>query len=253
MDLDLDGARAVLTGGTRGIGQVIAQRLAHEGVTVTLCSRDGTQARAAAEAIGGFGIQADVTRDDELAHLVATAARQMGGIDIVIASAGGASGGRHLDDTSPDDWRRTFDINVVHPVSVVRAAIPYLEQSPRAAALMVSSISGSRPQLRAQYAAAKAAESHAAAALGRELGPRGIRVNAISPGSILVPGGSWDRRRKDDPTAFAEWIADELPFGRLGTPQEVADVVAFLVSPRATWIAGTNVVVDGAQGRPTMR
>jgi 3-oxoacyl-[acyl-carrier protein] reductase len=117
---------------------------------------------------------------------------------------------------------------------------------------VISSVSGSRPQPRPQYSAAKAAEIALAAALARELGPQGIRVNTLSPGSILFEGGSWARRRDDDPAAFAAFVERELPHGRLGTPQEVADVAAFLLSPRASWISGTDVVVDGAQNAPSM-
>jgi 3-oxoacyl-[acyl-carrier protein] reductase len=120
------------------------------------------------------------------------------------------------------------------------------------AMVFIASISGLRPQPRAQYAAAKAAEIHLAAALGRELGPDGIRVNAVSPGSILFEGGGWDHRRRNDPEAFERWVREEFPLGRLGTAEEVADVTAFLLSARASWISGTNVVVDGAQNQPGM-
>jgi 3-oxoacyl-[acyl-carrier protein] reductase len=109
-----------------------------------------------------------------------------------------------------------------------------------------------RPQPRAQYAVAKAAEIHLAATLARELGPDGIRVNALSPGSILFPGGGWDHRRQNEPEAFARWVEAEFPLGRLGRAEEVADVACFLLSARASWVSGANVVVDGAQNQPSM-
>jgi len=120
------------------------------------------------------------------------------------------------------------------------------------AMVFIASISGSRPQPRAQYAAAKAAEIHLAASLGRELGPDRIRVVALSPGSILFPGGGWDRRRSEEPEEFGQWVRDEFPLGRLGSVEEIADVACFLLSARASWISGTNVVVDGAQNQPGM-
>jgi 3-oxoacyl-[acyl-carrier protein] reductase len=118
--------------------------------------------------------------------------------------------------------------------------------------VFIASISGTRPQPRAQYAAAKAAEIHLAVSLARELGSDGIRVNALSPGSILFPGGGWDSRRRNDADAFEHWVRDEFPLGRLGRPEEVADVACFLLSARASWISGANIVVDGAQNQPGM-
>jgi 3-oxoacyl-[acyl-carrier protein] reductase len=144
----------------------------------------------------------------------------------------------------------TLDLNVVHAAVAARAATPLMRAAGGGAIVLIASISGLRPQPRAQYAAAKAAEIHLAVSLGRELGPDGIRVNAVSPGSILFPGGGWDRRRANDPEAFEAWVRAEFPLGRLGTVEEVADVTAFLLSPRASWISGTNVVVDGAQNQP---
>jgi 3-oxoacyl-[acyl-carrier protein] reductase len=257
MDLELTGKRALVTGATRGLGRAIAERLADEGCALAICARDPDELERAATAIRARGVvvhggAVDVTDAPVLERFVAEAGEALGGIDLLVANAGGAAGGSRLEDATAGDWRTTFDLNVVHAAVVARAALPLMRAAGGGAMVFIASISGTRPQPRAQYAAAKAAEIHLAASLGRELGPDGIRVNALSPGSILFPGGGWDQRRTSDPDAFEQWVRDEFPHGRLGTAEEVADVTCFLLSPRASWISGTNVVVDGAQNAPGM-
>jgi 3-oxoacyl-[acyl-carrier protein] reductase len=257
MDLGLDGKVAFVTGATRGIGRAIALRLADEGCAVGVCARDAEEVtRAAAElrtlGVGAHGVAADVTDELALAAAVDEVAAALRGLDLVVANAGGAAGGPALEDVDADDWERTLALNVTHPAVLLRAALPHLRARGGGAAVLIASISGLRPQPRAQYAAAKAAEIHLAHTLARELGPDGIRVNALSPGSILFEGGGWASRRETDPEAFDTWVAAEFPLGRLGTPKEVADVAAFLLSDRASWVSGANVVVDGAQNQPGM-
>jgi 3-oxoacyl-[acyl-carrier protein] reductase len=249
LDLELGGRRALVTGATRGIGRAIAERLIAEGARVAICARsieDG-QLPEGVEYAGAV----DVTDATALEDFVKTAAEELGGgLELLVANAGGAAGGPDLGDADADDWRTTFDLNVVHAAVAARAAAPLMPAG--GAMLFITSISGSRPQPRPQYAAAKAAEIHLAASLARELGAAGIRVNSLSPGSILFEGGGWAQRRDSGPESFAAWVEAEFPLGRLGTPAEVADVAAFLLSPRANWISGTDVVVDGAQNQPSM-
>src|ERR1700754_3926555 len=241
MDLELTGRRALVTGATRGIGRAIAERLADEGCALAICARNADAVKTTAEEIGARGVTVhaqavDVTDGPSLERFVAAAGEALGGLDLLVANAGGSAGGPTLEDAGAEDWRTTFDLNVVHAAVAARAAVPFMRSAGGGAMVFIASISGSRPQPRAQYAAAKAAEIHLAASLGRELGPDRIRVNALSPGSILFPGGGWDRRRDEEPEEFARWVRDEFPLGRLGSVEEVADVACFLLSARASWI-----------------
>ena len=253
MDLELGGKRAIVTGGTRGLGRAIAARLVEEGAAVSLCARSANVVEAAVRELGAAHAEAlDASDPAALAAYVESAARALGGLDLVVANVGGGVGGARLEETTAADWRATLGLNAVHSAELARLARPHLREAGGGAMLLIASISGSRPQPRAQYAAAKAAVIHLAASLGRELGPEGIRVNSLSPGSILFEGGSWARRRDDDPESFAGFAGSEFPFGRLGSAGEIADVAAFLLSARASWVNGTDVVVDGGQNAPGM-
>ena len=258
MDLGLNGRRALITGGSRGIGFAVAEALAGEGAAVGLVARDAAGLAAAAERLKPQGVPvataaADVTDTSRLQNAVADIATALGGLDHLVANAGGTVGRGSLASADDDDFTATFALNAGHAAELIRAGLPYLRAAGDGSVVIVSSITGVRPAPRTAYAAAKAAEIHLAATAAQELAPAGIRVNAVSPGSIMFPGGGWDTFRQQNPEDFAAFLATQFPHHRLGTLPEVADVVTFLLSARASWITGANIVVDGGQIYPSAR
>jgi 3-oxoacyl-[acyl-carrier protein] reductase len=267
MDLGLAGKTAFVTGGSAGIGLAISRSLVREGASVALCARDEKRLAAAVAqlnasvttlgtkpnpATGAHGVAADVTDPEALGQAIDSAATVLGGLDLLVANAGGAAGGDLMDST-PADWENTFALNVLHAAHAIRAAVPYMERAGGGAALIVASITGWKPGPKSSYAAAKAAEIHLAAALGQELGSRGIRVNALSPGSVLFDGGGWEHFQRAHPDEFARFAQKDFPRGRLVTLDEVADTACFLLSARASGISGANIAVDAAQDHPSAR
>jgi 3-oxoacyl-[acyl-carrier protein] reductase len=255
VDLQLGGKIALVTGGSRGIGRRTAFRLAEEGAQVSICGRTAeTLQQCVAElrerGATAHGVAADVTAPGEVERFVAESTTALGGVDLLVANVGGSAGGGLLDSTA-EDWARTFELNLFHAVRAIRAAAPAMAERGGGSVVVIASVSGWKPGPRAQYGAAKAGEIFLAGALAWELAAQRIRVNTVSPGSIMFADGGWDRFRAANPAQFAEFQAREFPWGRLGSPEEVADVVVFLLSERARWINGAHIAVDGAQGRPT--
>jgi 3-oxoacyl-[acyl-carrier protein] reductase len=257
VDLGLRGSRALITGGSRGIGFGIADALAAEGAAVGLVARGADGLAAAAGRLARHGVPvataaADVTDIPALGRAVSGIAAELGGLDHLVANAGGTVGG-NLADSGPGDFTAAFALNAGHVAELIRAGLEHLRAADNGAVVIISSITGMRPAPRTTYAVAKAAEIQLAATAAAELAAWGIRVNAVSPGSILFPGGSWETFGQDKPDAFAAFVDTQFPLGRLGHVEEVADVVAFLLSRRASWITGANIVVDGGQRYPSAR
>ena len=254
MDLSLSGKVALVTGGTRGIGKATAFALVREGAAVAICGRteaDLDEATAELRSAGPgsvFSAAADVQDEQQLARFVDDSATALGGINLLVANAGGSVGGR-FESSTAKEWAETFALNVGHMAIAVRACLPHMRAAGAGSVVVIASISGWKPAPRPQYGAAKAAEIYLASELARELAPDKIRVNAISPGSILFSGGGWDGMRRDNPERLQGFLDRDLPLGRLGSPEEVADAVLFLLSDRASWITGAHLTVDGGQGR----
>lgn len=257
MDLLLSGRRAFVTGASRGIGLAIARGLAREGAVVSVGARDPAGLTDAVTRLGDEGLTVhpyvvDVTDQAALEAVIARSATERGGLDLIVANAGG-SRGTGLRDSTADDWRHTLDLNVVHAATAIRAGLPWLSSSGQGAALVIASISGWKPRANSAYSVAKAAEIHLAPALAVELARERIRVNTLSPGAVFAEDGRWARTRAADPEAHERFVSENLPGGRLLTPDEVADAACFLLSPRASGINGAHITVDGAQDRPTDR
>ena len=256
MDLGLNGSVAIITGSSRGLGLASARALAAEGCLVTLCARTEDRLRAAArdvaEVAGGEGrvlaVAADVSERAGAEAVVARTIERFGGIDVLVNNVG-LGGGSTLLDTADADWQQAIDQTLMPAVRMSRLAVPSMQQRGGGAIVIIASIFGREAGGRMTYNAVKAAQISLGKSLAQQLAPANIRVNTLSPGSILFEGGSWWKRQQQDPAGIAEFVKRELPFGRFGRPEEVGDVVAFLASPRASWISGTSVVVDGCQSR----
>lgn len=256
MDLGLRDKVAIVTGSSRGLGLASARALAAEGCRVTLCARTESTLRAAAAEIAALAgspdrvhvVAADVSTAAGVRSVIDGTVATFGGIDVLVNSVGLARGGG-ITDTDDGQWQEAIDHTLLPAIRASRLAVPHIQARGGGAIVIIASIWGREAGGRMTYNAVKAAEISLGKSLAQQLAASAIRVNSVCPGSILFEGGSWWKRQQENPAAMAEFVARELPFGRFGTPEEVGAVVAFLASPRASWISGTTVVVDGCQSR----
>ena len=253
MDLRLAGKVAMVSGASRGIGRAIALGLADEGCRVSVCARRQAQLDATAREVQRRGsevlaVRRDVTDEAEARGWVDETLDRFGGVDILVNNVGGSRPGGNLR-ASRDDWRAGFDLNFFSALDLCRLVVPAMQDRGAGCVVNIASIYGREWGGPMTYNAAKAAMISLSKEMARELAPAGIRVNSVAPGSILFPGGAWEQRRIENPDGIAAFVEAELPAGRFGTPEEVADVVVFLSSERAGWVSGACVTVDGCQSR----
>ena len=246
MDLGLKGLKAVVTGGTKGIGRAIANTLAAEGADVAFCARNADEVAQTLKDFAVHGVKVsgralDVADAPALAAWVREVATEFGGIDIVVANVSALA-------IAADEaaWQKGFEVDMMGTVRLVNAAMPHLEKSGKASIVTISSVSGREIDFASgPYGAFKAAIVHYTQGLAYHLAGKGIRANSVSPGNTYFAGGVWNQIEMGNPEFFKMALGLN-PTGRMGTPQEMANAAAFLASPAASFITGTNLVVDGA-------
>ncbi len=249
MELGLSGKRFLVTGGTRGIGRAVVEGLLAEGATVAFCARTpdavtAAQSELLANGATAIGTPVDIGDAAALANWVNSSAAALGGIDGVVANVSALA----IPD-SPENWRTSFEVDLMGTIGLVEAALPHLEKADAGSIVTISSVSGREIDFAAgPYGAMKAAIIHYTQGLAYNLAAKGIRANTVSPGNTYFPGGVWPSIEQNDPELFATALGLN-PTGRMATPVEVANAVVFLSSSAASFVTGTNLVVDGALTR----
>ena len=243
----------MVTGASRGIGRAITLGLAAEGCRLSVCARGQEGVDALAKEVSTTGAEViasavDVTNENDARRWVEETQQRFAQVDILVNNVGGSRPGGNLT-ASPEDWKAGFALNFFSALDLCRLVVPLMSSKKSGCIINIASVYGREWGGPMTYNAAKAAMISLSKEMARELAPQGIRVNSIAPGSILFPGGSWEKRQIENPDMIAAFIKAELPFGRFGKPEEVANVVVFLASGRAQWVSGACINVDGCQSR----
>ncbi|GIX49183.1 MAG: short-chain dehydrogenase [Candidatus Tectimicrobiota bacterium] len=253
MELGLRDKVAIVTGGSRGIGKAIVLDLAREGCKVAFSARGEEALAATAQEAAALGaevlpVQADMTRLEDIERLVNDTVARFGGVDILVNNVGGSRGGATWE-ASDEEWAEVFYLNLFAAVRTTRLVIPLMRRRGGGRIINISSIYGREAGGPMTYNAVKASMISWSKALARQLAKDGILVNTVAPGSILFPGGSWERRQRENPQFIEQFVRQEMPLGRFGRPEEVSAVVVFLASERASLVSGACINVDGCQSR----
>ncbi len=255
MDLGLQQKVVIVTGGSRGLGKGIAMGLAKEGCRLAMCAREQKPLEAAAQEIRDQGVEVlalplDLTQKESAQVLVDETCRRFGRIDVLVNNIGGNRRGP-FESRADEEWEEILDLNLKVHIRASRAVIPHMRQHGGGAIIFISSVFGreSGGEGLSLYNTTKSGVISLAKIMAVELAKYNIRVNSVAPGSIRFPGGSWDKRVQQDPHGMAEFVKREIPMGRFGTVEEVANVVGFLASERASWVSGACINVDGCQSR----
>jgi 3-oxoacyl-[acyl-carrier protein] reductase len=248
VDLGIAGKVALVTAGTRGIGLGIAEALNKEGARVAVAARTESDVKRTAASLDGFGIVADLMTDDGVYRAVKETEDALGPIDILVNNLG-LRAGTAWTDTSAKEFEAAFSGNVAVSVRITQLVLPGMLQRGWGRIVAIASVWGRETGGAPAYNAAKAAEISFVKSLAREVAATGVTVNAVAPGSILWPGGGWDRRQKANPEGIADFVRQDMPLGRFGTVDEVSSVVAFVCSTQASLVNGAVIAVDGGQSR----
>jgi 3-oxoacyl-[acyl-carrier protein] reductase len=251
MDLGLKNKVVMVTGGSRGIGKAIALAFAKEGAKLSICGRNRETLHTAAKEIKSVGANpltcaADVTKSDQAEAFVKATLDCYSRIDVLVNNVGGSRKTPTLE-LSDDEWHELLDINAVSAARMSQLVIPTMQDQGGGNIIMISSIYGRESGGHITYNAGKAAMIGISKTMAREFAPDNIRVNNVAPGSIMFEGGSWWHKREAEPEKIAAFVKTDLPFGRFGRPEEIANVVVFLASDQARWVSGASINVDGCQ------